>query len=56
MSPEQIKVYRITYICVAALFLIIFMLTGRLLYLFFASICLTISANPEAVHKHNDQN
>ena len=53
MTPEQVKAYRIVYIIAAVLFIIIFAITGALLYIFFASVCLSISVNPEAVHRHN---
>ena len=51
MTEKQIRTYRIVYLCVAALFLIIFLMTGRLLYILFVTVCLSIAVNPEMMKK-----
>ncbi|MBQ9824194.1 MAG: hypothetical protein IJM63_06820 [Solobacterium sp.] len=51
MTEKQIKTYRIVYISVAALFLIIFMMTGRFLYMLFTTVCLSIAVNPEMMKR-----
>ncbi|MDO4520211.1 MAG: hypothetical protein Q4D59_02815 [Erysipelotrichaceae bacterium] len=49
MTEKEIKTYRIVYFSTAALFLVIFMMTGRLIYIFFATVCMTIGINPALV-------
>ena len=49
MTEKEIKTYRIIYFSTAALFLVIFMMTGRLIYIFFATVCMTIGINPALV-------
>ena len=51
MTEKQIRTYRIVYICVAALFLVIFMMTGRFLYMLFTTVCLSIAVNPEMMKR-----
>ena len=51
MSEKQIKSWRIAYFSAAALFIIFFMMTGRFLYVFFASVCMTIGINPEVMKR-----
>ena len=53
MNEKQIRSYRIVYGSIAALFLLIFALTGRFLYVFFTSVCLCIAINPQIMKKRD---
>ncbi len=53
MDEKQIRSYRIVYGVIAAVFLLIFALTGRFLYIFFTSVCLCIAANPQMMKKRD---